>query len=281
MQTLIILGNGFDLDLGWKTSYKDFFQAKQDSFYLYNNLSYIKRMIEGECWYNLEGYLRKCVLSVEQADAKRLNDFWQICSNFMLDYFNKNISKFKTNYNSCAYRLMTALSNSIVYTFNYTNPFAKEGITEPEIHFIHGKLKDSISGTQMKLGVDMGVVQQNDLSKDYYLKPLLKSDANTEKDELLCQLKKSQNIIIYGHSLSITDSDYFKLFFEYITSNRFISKSLYFVVYDANGLQMIKNNMKEYGISFDEIQFSQNEINIVYTSKGTEDNAFKNMLGVV
>ena len=133
----------------------------------------------------------------------------------------------------------------------------------------------------MKLGVDMGVVQQNDLSKDYYLKPLLKSDANTEKDELLCQLKKSQNIIIYGHSLSITDSDYFKLFFEYITSNRFISKSLYFVVYDANGLQMIKNNMKEYGISFDEIQFSQNEINIVYTSKGTEDNAFKNMLGVV
>ena len=64
-------------------------------------------------------------------------------------------------------------------------------------------------------------------------------------------------------------------------TNRFISKSLYFVVYDANGLQMIKNNMKEYGISFDEIQFSQNEINIVYTSKGTEDNAFKNMLGVV
>lgn len=61
MQTLIILGNGFDLDLGWKTSYKDFFQAKQDSFYLYNNLSYIKQMIEGECWYNLEGYLRQCV----------------------------------------------------------------------------------------------------------------------------------------------------------------------------------------------------------------------------
>ena len=39
MQTLIILGNGFDLDLGWKTSYKDFFRAKQDSFYRYNNLS--------------------------------------------------------------------------------------------------------------------------------------------------------------------------------------------------------------------------------------------------
>ena len=281
MQTLIILGNGFDLDLGWKTSYKDFFRAKQDSFYRYNNLSYIKQMIEGECWYNLEGYLRQCVLSVEQTEVKQLNDFWQICSNFMLDYFSKNISEFKTNHNSCAYRLMTTLNDSVVYTFNYTNPFVKEGIKEPEIHFIHGKLEGSFNGTQMKLGVDMGVVQENGLSKDYYLKPLLKSDANTEKDGLLCQLKESHNIIIYGHSLSITDSDYFKLFFEYIASNRFTSKSLYFVVYDANGLQMIKNNMKEYGISFDEIQFSQNEINIVYTSKGTEDNAFKHMLGIV
>ena len=133
----------------------------------------------------------------------------------------------------------------------------------------------------MKLGVDMGVVQENGLSKDYYLKPLLKSDSNIEKDGLLCQLKESHNIIIYGHSLSITDSDYFKLFFENIASNRFTSKSLYFVVYDANGLQMIRNNMKEYGISFDEIQFSNNNIYIVYTSKGTEHNTFKHMLGIV
>lgn len=281
MQTVIILGNGFDLDLGWKTSYKDFFQAEQDSFYQYNNLSYIKQMIEGECWYNLEGYLRQCVLNVGQTEVKLLNDFWQICSNLMLDYFSKNISKFKTNHNSCAYRLMTILNNSIVYTFNYTNPFVKEGITEPEIHFVHGKLEGSFIGTHMKLGVDMGAVQENELSNNRYLKPLLKSDANTEKDGLLCQLKKSHNIIIYGHSLSITDSDYFKLFFDYIVSNRFTSKSLYFVVYDASGLQIIKNNMKEYGISFDEIQFSQNEINIVYTSKGAEDRVFKHMLGVV
>ena len=51
--------------------------------------------------------------------------------------------------------------------------------------------------------------------------------------------------------------------------------------YDANGLQMIKNNMKEYGISFDAIQFSNNNIYIVYTSKGTEHSTFKHMLEVV
>lgn len=281
MQTLIILGNGFDLDLGWKTSYKDFFQVMRDSFYQYNNLSYIKQMIDGECWYNLEGYLRQCILRVEQTDLKRLNDFWQLCSNFMLDYFTRELSVFRTNHNSCAYHLMTVLNNSVVYTFNYTNPFTKEGIKEPEIHFVHGKLDGTFNGTQMKLGVDMGVVQENELSKDYYLQPLLKSNANSEKDGLVCQLKKSDNIIIYGHSLSITDSDYFKLFLEYVASNRFISKSIYFVVYDAKSLQMLKNNMNEYGISFEELQFSQNEINVVYTSKGVDDSTFKKMLGVV
>ena len=35
MRTLIVMGNGFDLDLGWKTSFGDFFQAKRDSFLQY------------------------------------------------------------------------------------------------------------------------------------------------------------------------------------------------------------------------------------------------------
>ena len=67
----------------------------------------------------------------------------------------------------------------------------------------------------------------------------------------------------------------------YVTSNRLASKSIYFVVYDSRGLQLVKNNMNEYGISFDELQLSQNEINIVYTSKGPEDCAFKQMLEIV
>lgn len=28
MKTLLVLGNGFDLDLGWKTSFNDFYVAK-------------------------------------------------------------------------------------------------------------------------------------------------------------------------------------------------------------------------------------------------------------
>lgn len=151
METLIILGNGFDLDLGWKTSYKDFFQAKQNKFYQLSGLSYIQNMIEDECWYNLEGYLRQCIVQVKPNDIKNLNTFWLICSNFMLDYFTHNTSKFKTNFQSCAYHFMKSIRNSVVYTFNYTNPFKEVGIEEPEIHFIHGKLNGALSGSLLKL----------------------------------------------------------------------------------------------------------------------------------
>ena len=41
MKTLLVLGNGFDLDLGWKTSFNDFYVAKRQKFDLYNGLSYI------------------------------------------------------------------------------------------------------------------------------------------------------------------------------------------------------------------------------------------------
>ncbi len=32
MGTVIVIGNGFDIDLGWHTSYKDFFKEKEDSW---------------------------------------------------------------------------------------------------------------------------------------------------------------------------------------------------------------------------------------------------------
>lgn len=42
-KTLIILGNGFDLDLGWNTSYSDFYKAYQHKFISLNRMSFIEK----------------------------------------------------------------------------------------------------------------------------------------------------------------------------------------------------------------------------------------------
>ena len=63
-----------------------------------------------------------------------------------------------------------------------------------------------------------------------------------------------------------------------MSDNKICSKSLYIVTYDANGLQSIKNNLEEYNISFDDLEFSNNTINVVFTSQGVSSEAYKQMV---
>lgn len=278
-KVLVIFGNGFDLDLGWKTSFKDFYEAKRKNFEFYNENPYIKNMIEGKYWYNLEGYLRNCIIKIDDSNLESFNLFWQVCGDFMLDYLSNNLSQFDTNKNSCAYNFLQCINdNTTVYTFNYTNPFEELGFKQPNIHFIHGKLAGAYYGSELKLGVDTNVKNLSTLANNEEIKPVIKVDANTEKDSLIKELKDADTIIFYGHSLYITDSDYFKRFFEKISDNQICSKSLYIVTYDANGLQSTKNNLEEYNISFDDLEFSNNTINIVFTSQGVSSEAYKKMV---
>ena len=36
MKTVIVIGNGFDIDLGWRTSYKDFYDSKKNKWEMFN-----------------------------------------------------------------------------------------------------------------------------------------------------------------------------------------------------------------------------------------------------
>ena len=107
-KTLIILGNGFDLDLGWKTSYSDFYEAKQTLFQTINRLSYVQKMIIEGHWYNLEGYLRDCMREITKEKVEDLNIFWYLCKEHISDYLskNENMDIYTTNTESCAYRLL-------------------------------------------------------------------------------------------------------------------------------------------------------------------------------
>jgi len=281
MKTLVVLGNGFDLDLGWKTSFKDFYEAKRQQFDLYNGLSYIVDMVREEYWYNLEGYLRNCLVDVKEESIEKLNMFWQICSNFFLDYLVKHIDGFATDKKSCAFSFLKSLSNSVIFTFNYTNPFEKEGVAVPEIHFVHGALKGAYHGSQLLLGVDKGVQDENNLTKNDKLEVMVKSRNSSEKDNLLQELKKAETIVFYGHSLSITDSDYFGQFFKCLIAGNFSPKNIYFVIYDRKGLQQLKDNMKVYGVDFENLRFSKNTINIVYTCEGNKGKNFQALLECV
>lgn len=282
-KTLVILGNGFDLDLGWKTSYNDFYLSKKQRFNEFNGMPYIQEMISKGHWNNLEGYLRNCVVNATNNTIESLNYFWIMCRNLIGEYLRKNTSAiYNTNHESCAYKFLKTLSSSNVISFNYTNPFKMLGIDNIDILHLHGSLDKIIFGAEIRLGIDSTVISENTLAKDELLKYIIKTYENSNIDVFFNELKKSENIIIYGHSFGITDSDYFKSFFKAIIDGKLMDKNIYIVTYNDKSLQDIKDNMLSYGIDYSELAFSKNvEINTIFTSKGKDDEAFLNMLSNV
>lgn len=283
-KTLVILGNGFDLDLGWKTSYNDFYLSKKQRFNEFNGMPYIQEMISEGHWNNLEGYLRECVINLTDNNIETINYFWILCRNLIGEYLRKNTSTiYNTNYRSCAYEFLKSLSSSNVVSFNYTDPFKiLELRNKTDILHLHGKLEEIISGAEIRLGIDSAVRIKNTLADKELIKYMIKTHENTNIDIFFNNLKKSDNIIIYGHSFGITDSDYFQPFFKAIIDGKLMNKNIYIVTYNDKSLQDIKDNMLSYGINYSELEFSKNvEIHTIFTSEGIDNVAFQNMISNV
>src|SRR5574344_216622 len=92
--SLFILGNGFDVDLGWFTKYNDFYQANKGFLKQYSEgtvkWEIADEMVKGEYWYDIEGYIRNCLLKL--TDPKDYHNLWnfvdlmeKMLKNYILD----------------------------------------------------------------------------------------------------------------------------------------------------------------------------------------------------
>jgi hypothetical protein len=94
-------------------------------------------------------------------------------------------------------------------------------------------------------------------------------------------MKKADRIIIYGHSLGITDSDYFEPIFEEIISGKLSIKSLYFIRKNSHAMQCVKDNMSMYGIDYSKLNLASYECKNIYTDNGVDDIAFRKVLDLI
>lgn len=279
--TTIIWGNGFDMDLGWKTSYHDIFTHPmlKNPLFKYNGSSYVKNLVDGECWSDFEGYIRDCVEELVDTRVKELNFFWILCRNNILNYFTDQSNQddiYQTDLNSCAYHFISHVVDNYVFSFNYTNPFKKLGLNDLPIDFIHGKLEGAFIGNEIKVGIDKGVV--NPLVRDKMIAPLVKGAGSDAAYRLLLSIKETDNTIIYGHSLGITDSDYFKPIFEAMIDGTIINKNVFIVTKDEGCISTIAEHMADYGIIYDKLLLSKNDFHQVFTSNGFESKEFNEMM---
>ena len=341
---VLILGNGFDLDLGRKTSYKDFYNSEYcPKDYPAPIIKHLNEKWVGNLdavkWYDLENEIlnyyekiktegddydlynaceRKIIVQIKQIPTHTTSPIIQDNLTIIKRLLADNILSLSSNNYVCAHpdaflspverdakalRLIkTGLiqyvtqvqSGSIkedsiaaavarafvydkiasqyhtIYTFNYmklTNnidanwPKRFDAITK----YIHGSVENNniIIGTK-----DYKISQEYDFIQKSF-------DSNYNPPAMVSDLMSANDITVFGHSLGVNDSQYFKPFFKQQSSVGASRKNITIFTKDKESELQIKRSLQEMTGCELSALFSMNDLQII---KVDECRANSNMM---
>jgi hypothetical protein len=230
-KSILILGNGFDIDLGINTRYKDFVNSEDWPFnkpgrYEEDSLPYFLNECLGsvETWYDLEEALAKFAdksknhLERAKIDRAKMN-FITLCSTlgeYLKKQENAYITRIKGQSNAkrlkpsqCLLKYFLNKEIRSIYTFNYTNlkKIANQFILSfnDDYTHVHGSLEND--------NIILGAGDQRDLNDDFF--EFYKTASPIyESNNLVEDLNSADEVYIFGHSLGLNDHDYFSEFFK-------------------------------------------------------------------
>lgn len=258
-KAIIILGNGFDLDLGLRTSYADFAKGSQWKELMDGNshsreedrlLGYLKSKYETELWIDIEAALleyakiksRKMDFRYAEEDAK---DF-DALRKALKDYLLEQQGGFTPKEKSVAYpflRLLTQFSSpNRLYSFNYTHLNVLAGrcgvTTNIDAMHIHGSLADEdeiILGIETRVEID-----------DRYSFLFKTQNRRYRHTNILKDLKENDEYIFFGHSLNGMDYEYFQNTFVLMSSTRLRTPRLTIITKDKASEDNFKNFLRKH-----------------------------------
>lgn len=243
-KTLLIIGNGFDLDLNLNTSYakflnspffkdnaKDYFSNYDlESYYKEINIfSYLKYKKEINGWIDVENELanlasRKVrgilgdgeILAVVSEKEKQTFQQLRIA---LCDYL-KSISYNEVKTDSYGLQILRLLnnsdSNSEIISFNYTDInklaliWGDRNIVIP-VTYMHGNL-ESRQTAEDDTSIILGFQDEIEIDDSYCFMIKSHSPYYTSHN-IKSKLDQADEVIFFGHSLGATDYPYFKDFF--------------------------------------------------------------------
>ena len=224
---VLIIGNGFDLDLGLKTSYSDFINTGVLNNYCNNPLiDELLRCHRLQSWIDIEEFLRNQAIATQlhPCTIEDIINGYGIIRAKLLEYIKA--LPYNTINNDCmAIRVLSAIvkedANAQIFNFNYTN--LREICNScfigrhANIFPIHGEgHNDSII-----LGFDDDAEIRHEeygcMIKSH--SPYYRS-ANINK-----ALVNADEIVFFGHSLGSTDYHYFRNFFRSRVNENCINES--------------------------------------------------------
>ena len=271
---LLIIGNGFDLDLGLKTSYSDFIKSEyfQSIVHKYQLLNFLYEKSHTAKWIDIENFLR---LFAEQYKTGRTlpkdtETAFEKLRDSLCQYL-RNID-FQLNTESVAATLLKEVVDNgyfQILSFNYTDIdqiLLSLNISNKDVQYtyVHGNLKDK--------SIIIGFQDDVDVAKSTYF--MIKSHSPYYSScNVRAQLEKADEIIFFGHSLGTTDYHYFSDFFKQqsdLTPNKVKSKKIRIFTYDESSRQEILaqlRDMNEHRVNY---LYDLNDLRI-YRTNNIED----------
>ena len=261
--SLLILGNGFDKDLGMKTAYRDFAES---TFWPFTNLSnkdqgslacfLNERKEDVNTWFDLEELLAEFAQNINKTIEQAEKDFQDLDKviKSLKEYLQAQEDEFCKKMDTTMHAKRDTPARNVlqkiirnkkeykIYTFNYTNVYriARKIILEAEgkmFFHIHGSIRDN--------NIILGTGDQREINPAYFgfYKSAKSSYASSN---LVEDLAEADEVYIFGHSLGTNDHDYFYDFFQdcihYHKENN-CKRKIRIFTYDVNSELEIKKQL--------------------------------------
>ena len=288
---VLVIGNGFDLNLGLDTSYDSFFHS---SFWPFKKIrgglgEWLNKKATQEKWYDLEYMLKEYACSDNQKfiynpelDKKQFNLLKAKIGEFLMMAERKEIIR-----NSIAANLLWWFDaywrNTHVYTFNYTN--FQRILTDigNDKHVNYSHVHGSLSSHTQILGIDDSVNIRE--GYEFLIKP---NQPQYSSQSLIQDLDKADCVIFFGLSMGDIDMPYFKDFFIRRSTENFSGfekKFIYIFTKDSRGEESIRKNLRILGNntlmrlhSFNVMEFFYTQNNNTWYSDERIDEYFNHKL---
>lgn len=233
-KVLLILGNGFDLSLGLKTSYVNFIESNQFqnrvAIHHYPNATidihdknihnYLSNQKKLKNWIDVEMELKEYaskqrveyhndnggLINIQNASDNQIKMSFNILCLDLLNYLN-SLDYSSVNMSVPSLQLLQTVlakkSNGVV-SFNYTDILRLISKPRGSIDYMHGNINE---------GIILGFQRFENMAPGYEY--MIKAENPLYKSRhLYTKMIEADEVIIYGHSLGETDHCYFKPFFE-------------------------------------------------------------------
>lgn len=254
----LVLGNGFDLDLGLRTRYADFADLKNEEWQYFINMEgtiisqlcpvefvdHLQNARIFENWFDIEEEISKFAqkhTSLRDGQIGLIHQQYEMLVNCLRFYIYRQVNNTYIKDGSLAYVLMNKLNETqhpvSIYNFNYTNCVTLCGCKKREglkTHSIHGTLFYNMT---------LGCRIYNEIKENAQLDFLYKPKISMQKDILKQNLTQATETIIFGHSLNMMDYCYFKDFFDAIQSGQQICTNLTIICKDAKSEEDIRQRL--------------------------------------